>query len=130
MQWENLKSLLEILIIPIILVFFETRKSLKERQADAVGSVLVKETTDKTEITTLLLNQGQERYKDLIVEIDNIRNELDKVQKTAQRLLVENLYLRNMLKIGPDDHIPGMRRAMEEDARNALNTSDSSDEQA
>lgn len=115
MEWETIKNLLEIAIVPALLIFLEIRKSTKERREDAAGSVLIKETTDKTEITTLLLNQGQERYKDLIAEINRLKADLDRVQSIAQRMLIENMHLRSLAGIGPDDVIPGMRKAIQDD---------------
>ena len=73
-----------------------------------MGSVLVKETTDKTEITTLLLNQGQERYKDLLIERSVSATEINRLRSYAQKVQLENVQLRNIAGIKQGDAVPGM----------------------
>ncbi len=124
MDWETIKNILEVAIVPVLLIVLEIRKSTKERREDAAGSVLVKETTDKTEITTLLLNQGQERYKDLIEEIGRLKQDIDRVQTIAQRMLIENVHLRSLAGLGPDDVIPGMRKLLQDNIDKSNNPDD------
>jgi hypothetical protein len=114
MNWETLRTLLEIAVIPVIIILMEKRKALQEKNADTQGSVIIKDTADKTEITTLMLQQGHDRYKDLLAQIDRITEELSQVQKQAQRLLVENIHLRNLLGLTQDDTIPGMKVVAEQ----------------
>lgn len=133
LDWENLKSLLELLIVPVLLVLLEMRKSSKEKREEATGSVLVKETTDKTEITTLLLNQGQERYKDLLAEGVRAKIRTDKLLVYAQKLQLENVQLRNIAGIAQGEPVPGMAeilRAAAQDPTNPLSEEDIADDES
>lgn len=127
LDWENMKSFLELLIIPAVLVLLEMRKSLKEKQAETSGSVTIKETTDKTEITTLLLNQGQERYKDLITETSRLTLRYNKLVVYAQKVQLENVQLRNIAGMKQGEKIPGMDEILQaaiEDPNNPLSEAD------
>lgn len=133
LDWENLKSLLELLIVPVLLVLLEMRKSSKEKREEATGSVLVKETTDKTEITTLLLNQSQERYKDLLAEGVRAKIRTDKLLVYAQKLQLENVQLRNIAGIAQGEPVPGMAeilRAAAQDPTNPLSEEDIADDES
>lgn len=82
------------------------------KKQELQGEVAVKETVDKTDFTRILVDQNNTRYDTVLVELREARDKLDAAieQLTSQKM--ENLHLRHLLGLGPEDDLPSTRKEM------------------